>query len=53
MRPDLNATEAKQEQEKSYEIIGTMADHGLGCIQWWSQEEEKEGAEEQMEEDEE
>uniref|UniRef100_A0A1I7XG31 TPR_REGION domain-containing protein n=1 Tax=Heterorhabditis bacteriophora TaxID=37862 RepID=A0A1I7XG31_HETBA len=34
VKPDLTVDEAKK--EKSYEIIGTMAETGLGCIAWWS-----------------
>ncbi|KAJ1368338.1 hypothetical protein KIN20_029450 [Parelaphostrongylus tenuis] len=34
VKPNLTAEEAQT--EKSYEIIGTMAETGLGCVAWWS-----------------
>lgn len=34
VKPYLTPEEAQN--EKSYEIIGTMAETGLGCVAWWS-----------------
>ncbi|XGW01362.1 hypothetical protein V3C99_013928 [Haemonchus contortus] len=34
VQPNLTPEEAQK--EKSYEIIGTMAETGLGCVAWWS-----------------
>ena len=34
----------EQKTEKSMEIKGTMASTGLGCIGWWTSEEEDEEA---------
>ncbi|CAB3397300.1 unnamed protein product [Caenorhabditis bovis] len=49
LKPDLTAEELKN--EKSMEVIGTMAGTGLGCVGWWAAEEEEEEAEdEEMEE---
>ncbi|KJH51458.1 RNA polymerase Rpb7 protein [Dictyocaulus viviparus] len=31
-----NPTSDDVQNEKSYEIIGTMAETGLGCVAWWS-----------------
>ncbi|PIO77672.1 RNA polymerase III subunit Rpc25 [Teladorsagia circumcincta] len=31
-----NLTQEEAQKEKSYEIIGTMAETGLGCVAWWS-----------------
>ncbi|PAV61316.1 hypothetical protein WR25_18172 [Diploscapter pachys] len=45
--PDVGSVEAKE--GKSYEIIGTMAETGLGCVGWWAANEE--AADEEQEED--
>ncbi|EFP11011.1 hypothetical protein CRE_30699 [Caenorhabditis remanei] len=42
LKPDLSMEE--QKTEKSMEIKGTMASTGLGCIGWWTSEEEDEEA---------
>uniref|UniRef100_A0A0K0CXI0 DNA-directed RNA polymerase III subunit RPC8 n=1 Tax=Angiostrongylus cantonensis TaxID=6313 RepID=A0A0K0CXI0_ANGCA len=34
VKPNLTPEEAQT--EKSYEIIGTMVETGLGCVAWWS-----------------
>lgn len=36
--PGLATEEAMK--EKSYQIIGSMAESGLGCVQWWAPAEE-------------
>lgn len=50
VKPNLSAEEAQK--EKSYEIIGTMAETGLGCVAWWSPQGEDAGDEgEDMDDD--
>ncbi|VDL66797.1 unnamed protein product [Nippostrongylus brasiliensis] len=43
VKPSLATDELPK--EKSYEIIGTMAETGLGCIAWWSPAGEEAGDE--------
>ncbi|KAK6041354.1 RNA polymerase Rpb7 protein, partial [Cooperia oncophora] len=51
VKPNLTPEEAQK--EKSYEIIGTMAETGLGCVAWWSAAGEDDAAEEPDDMDEE
>ncbi|CAI4225178.1 unnamed protein product [Auanema sp. JU1783] len=48
IKPDITLEESKK--ESSYRIVGTMAEHGLGCVAWWSNNEGVEDEEEEMEE---
>lgn len=51
LKPDLSMEERKL--EKSMEIKGTMASNGLGCIGWWTAEDEdEEGVEDEQDEQE-
>ncbi|CAJ0929471.1 unnamed protein product, partial [Mesorhabditis belari] len=47
IKPDLSDEEAKK--QKSFEIIGSMSETGLGCTSWWTQGGEEE-EDDQMEE---
>ncbi|VDK20175.1 unnamed protein product [Anisakis simplex] len=46
---DPDASEDDKKKAKSYEIIGSMSETGLGCVVWWVQAEE--GAEFEDEEE--
>uniref|UniRef100_A0A915PHZ4 Uncharacterized protein n=1 Tax=Setaria digitata TaxID=48799 RepID=A0A915PHZ4_9BILA len=58
---DPDSSQDEMKREKSYQIIGSMAETGLGCVLWWAPNEESmknegdesEGDEEMMEEEEE
>ncbi|EGT55499.1 hypothetical protein CAEBREN_06283 [Caenorhabditis brenneri] len=48
LKPDL--TQEEQKTEKSMEIKGTMASTGLGCVGWWTPEEDDEAVEDEQDE---
>ncbi|EFO22870.1 RNA polymerase Rpb7 domain-containing protein [Loa loa] len=50
---DPNSSQDELKREKSYQIIGSMAETGLGCVLWWAPNEEginNEEDEDQMDE---
>uniref|UniRef100_A0A8R1HNM5 RNA_pol_Rbc25 domain-containing protein n=1 Tax=Caenorhabditis japonica TaxID=281687 RepID=A0A8R1HNM5_CAEJA len=49
LKPDLTMEE--QKTERSMQIRGTMAGTGLGCIGWWTSEEDEEEVEDEDQEE--
>ncbi|VDD97319.1 unnamed protein product [Enterobius vermicularis] len=40
MDVDPSAAQEENKKEKSFEIIGSMAELGLGCVAWWTSDED-------------
>lgn len=37
---DPDSSQDEQKREKSYQIIGSMTETGLGCVLWWAPSED-------------